>query len=291
MTSYRLVVYDSPEHSFHYVSVVAGPALGLTPEDALEVLGEAHYRGRVTLAMPDLAAAEAALERVLALGPDPYIHGSRGSLVVAIEEVDGSRVVVRRRARRVAAETIELSDEDVATFVASRPSALPPVDPALGQPLLDVPGPSVWPSCLALLAAPVAMLAAIALLLDGAFPWLHTGSGRPGLVPLLVASLTAALPFLVFAFIRLPRGTRATLYEDHVAIAFTAVRLDELRGFRDGAAEGVDLVLPASSRDGTALEDVRGFVPGFLWRFPTPDEATRTAVLAHLVRKGVPRVE
>jgi ATP-dependent Clp protease adapter protein ClpS len=119
VATYRLLVYDSPEHGFPYVISTLEHALAIPESEASELAKKAHLEGVAAISLPDAAAAEAALEKILEAGPDPRAPSSSGSLIVAIEE-NGAIV---RRGRRTPQGFVLMDQIAIEQFRSSGPAS------------------------------------------------------------------------------------------------------------------------------------------------------------------------
>lgn len=272
MTTYRLVVYDSPQHGFEQVDAILRRALGVPPGHIHDLTWRIHHYGRVRVPFPDFGSATEAFERILAPGPE---GSSAGSLAVALEAVDEQEVRVVRRVRRTGEGDCPLDREQLEAFMGRSLDQYPP-DPS-DLPLLTVAGAR----------APIVLVVAGApLVLAGMFTvmtWHPTL--RPAGVSLaggfLVAIALTGLVVVLLVRIWLPRANDVWLCEDHVTSrgleTHVAVPWARIRAFRDRSLDQVELL----------RQEDRVAAPSLA--IPTPTEEVRTAVLAFLTRKGIPR--
>ena len=124
--AYRLVLHDDPDHTFQYVHRLLTEDLGLASEAAASLTLRVHAEGTASIEFADLAAAQAAQERVFSAGPDPLLSHSDGSLVASVEEVTVRSIncgrVAARGYERVEAAALRANRER--SLRASQPGAV-----------------------------------------------------------------------------------------------------------------------------------------------------------------------
>lgn len=82
---HRVVLLDTPDHTFEFAVRVLGDAIGYTPDEAAGLAAAAHFGGRATVAVAGRAVAEAIRDRIRAAGPDPTLRHSHGPLAIVVE--------------------------------------------------------------------------------------------------------------------------------------------------------------------------------------------------------------
>lgn len=108
--SYRLTIHDDADHTFGYVIRLFVHVLGVGFQEAFDLAWSIHEKGTATVNFYELANAREVEERLLSGGPDRGFPGSRASLAVSIEEVQGESARLLSRGR-VGARGYEPLDE------------------------------------------------------------------------------------------------------------------------------------------------------------------------------------
>jgi hypothetical protein len=289
--SHRLVLYDTPEHGVEFIERLCRDALALPQEAAEEIAGRLRFDFHRRVPMPDRATAECAMEKVLLWGRDPANAASRGSLAVALEEVgnDGT-VAVLRCGRAIDGAFVAMDRAAIEEFIGGLLDESRPY----GDVLLVVEGRATGArmALLCLTVLPLLALASIISLSSGLFPLLYRGAGAPSPLAVLLVLAVPFGAFFLWAIHRSRSTGRVAFFEKAIVIdkretpATLATPLNvvhvpwgDLRAFRDGDGDYIQLVRKADRRSPLALT------------VPTLVETDRTAVLALLLERGIPREE
>jgi hypothetical protein len=240
--------------------------LGASKEEAQTLAERLNDEGRLAFSM-SREAALLAMERLVAMGPDEPVTGSRGSLIASVEEVDGDAVSSVRCGRLLAARFVSM---DRAAIEAS-------LERSAEAPLFAVCGANEARDfgVAAAVVTPFVVSAMLALA-HGTMPWfLDRSGGQPSLSSYLLVTLAPFAAAASWLVVRSRRWGRAVFYESAIFVNGRGVRWADLRGFRDDHDDHVVL-----------LTERRRLFPLYV---PTLTAEERAAVLELLVARGVPR--